>query len=49
MKKSFIPEKLYKKIVETIPISWVDLSIKKRKSFLLVERLVYSAKNQNLI
>ena len=39
MNKNFIPKKLYRKIVNLVPICWVDLVIKKGNSFLLVKRL----------
>lgn len=46
MKKKFIPEKLYKKIVNSIPICCIDLVIKTDNSFLLVKRLENPAKNK---
>jgi colanic acid biosynthesis protein WcaH len=46
MSKNFISENLYQKIISLIPISCVDLVIKKNDSFLLVKRLENPAKNQ---
>ena len=46
MIKGFIPEKLYKKIVKTIPITCVDLVIKREKYFLLVKRKKNPAKDK---
>lgn len=46
MKKDFIPQDLYKKIISLIPICCVDLVIKKGNSFLLVKRLENPAKNK---
>lgn len=46
MRKNFIPDDLYRKIVEVIPICCVDLLIKNSDSFLLVKRLENPAKGE---
>jgi len=46
MKKKFIPEKLYKKITEVLPICCIDFVIRKGKQFLLVKRLERPAANR---
>ena len=44
--KKLIPEKLYQKIVNVIPVCCVDLVIKKNNQFLLVKRLEDPARNK---
>jgi len=46
MKKSFIPEKLYKKITENIPICCVDILVTNKNRFLLVQRKIDPLKNK---
>ena len=46
MKKGFIPEKLYRKIISFFPLPCVDLVIKKRNYFLLVKRGEMPVKNK---
>ena len=44
--KKLIPEKLYQKIVNVIPVCCVDLVIKKNNQFLLVKRLEDPARSK---
>ena len=46
MKKKIIPQKLYQKMIEFLPIPCVDSVIKKNDSFLLIKRLEKPEKNQ---
>lgn len=46
MNKKIIPEKLYQKIIDRLPICCIDLVIKKNKSFLLVKRLKNPARKK---
>ena len=46
MNKNFIPPKLYKKITATVPLSCVDLVIKRKNQFLLVRRIEKPAQNK---
>jgi len=46
MKKSFIPEKLYKKIIKNIPICCVDVLVINKNRFLLVQRKKEPAKDK---
>ena len=46
MSKKFIPEKLYRKIINLVPMCYVDLVVKKKDTFLLIKRLENPAKNQ---
>lgn len=46
MSRYFVPEKLYKKIVEILPLSCVDIIVKKKNHFLLIKRLENPAKNK---
>ncbi|MFH1894574.1 MAG: NUDIX domain-containing protein [Patescibacteria group bacterium] len=46
MKKNFIPENLYKRIIGFVPICCVDLVVKQGNKFLLVKRVEYPLKNK---
>jgi len=46
MNKSFIPEKLYKKIIKNIPICCVDVLVINKNRFLLIQRKNNPAKDK---
>ena len=46
MKKKFLPQNLYKKIVGLTPIFCIDLVVKKKNFFLLAKRKEKPAKNK---